>query len=319
MTWIPFEKRTVILPCFLNMAGISKLQLQPYPREAGSLLSAEFLFPRKATPVSSDDLVQAIDHAYTRCLKNKQGYFKPYRKSPEELVNLTISHLKERSDPILNPFFLQLISPEEIFILDAVSYEMQRHRMTIGVFYQFLILELMRRSWHVFDGSREGDIVADIDTTGFDPGLRIYMSVKKSGDTVGGQDISGVIRRLESEAKAEKNLTRPYLCVLGIATPSKGKLKEYQDRKVKLNKQGQAYSLNCEVWGPGFLFPFITGNEAIDIYRKSIEKVSTYLPFLTIEFKNECTQILVRRLKSMGLIGEDEKIDLNRFLNFILD
>jgi len=139
--------------------------------------------------------------------------------------------------------------------------------MTIGVFYQFLILELMRNSWPVFDASREGDIVADIETPGFDAGVRLYISVKKSKDTVSGQDVGGVIRRLEGEAKAEKNLNRPYLCVIGIATPPKGKLKGYDDRSIRTTNTGGTYSLNCEFWGPGFLFPFISGRTALEIYQ----------------------------------------------------
>jgi len=302
-----------------NMTAINKNQLQPYPRESNNLLSAHFLFPKIYPPVSYLIIDQCIDAAYNRCFKNKKGEIKPYKKSPQELVNLTIKHLKERSDPILSPYFLNLLRIEDIFELDAVSYEMQRHRMTIGVFYQYLILELMRITWNVFDGSREGDIVADIDTPGFETGLRLYMSIKKSVDTVGGQDISGVIRRLEHEAKAEKNLNRPYLCILGIATPSKGRLKGYEDRKTKTNKLNQPYSLNCEFWGPGFIFPYITGHSAIEIYQRSIKKISNYLPFLTIENKEICSNLLQEELKKLDLIGENQRIDINKFLTYIIE
>jgi hypothetical protein len=234
----------------MAISSSQKLLLQPYPREGQSLLSADFLFPRKTPTITSKELDEIVDLAFQRCFKNKKGDTRLSQETPRSLVISTIKHLKERSDPILSPYFLGLLNAEDIFQLDAVSYEMQRHRMTIGVFYQYLILELMRKSWHVFDGSREGDVVADIDTPDFERGIRLYMSIKKSKDTVGGQDISGVIRRLESEAKAEKNLNRPYLCVVGIATPSKGKLKGYEDRTTKVDKSGKAYSLNCEFWGP---------------------------------------------------------------------
>jgi hypothetical protein len=233
-------------------------------------MSANYLYPIKDPCLSDGVLEDTIIAAYQRCMKNKQGEFKPYSASPQSLVKSTINHLKERSDPILSPYFLSLLQIEDIFELDAVSYEMQRHRMTIGVFYQYLILELMRKSWNVFDGSYEKDIVADVETPNFEPGLRLYISIKKSQDTVGGQDISGVIRRLENEAKAEKNLNRPYLCVMGIATPSKGKLRGFDDRKIKTNRLGQPYSLNCEFWGPGFIFPYITGHEAFVIYKLAI-------------------------------------------------
>jgi len=300
------------------MAKSTRLQLQPYPREGNSLLAASYLFPRKERPLKAVLLEKCIDQAFKRCLLNKRGEFKSYQATPESLVKLTIKHLKERSDPILSPYFLSLLEVEDIFELDAVSYEMQRHRMSIGVFYQYLVLELMRKSWEVFDASREGDIVADIQTPGFDRGLRLYLSVKKSEDTVGGQDVGGVIRRLEAEAKAEKNLNRPYLCVIGIATPSKGRLRSYEDRRTKTNSLGQPYSLNCEFWGPGFLFPFISGHEAIEIYTLAIKRVSSYIPFLTIEFKRECSQLLKAELFNLGLINSQNRINTDNFLRFII-
>jgi hypothetical protein len=48
---------------------------------------------------------------------------------------------------------------------------MQRHRMKIGVFYQFLIIELMRsRFLNVLDGKREGDVETEIEPPNFDKG-----------------------------------------------------------------------------------------------------------------------------------------------------
>lgn len=296
-----------------------KLQLQPYPREGTSLLASNSLFPTKATPLDQITIEKAIDNAFERCLKNKKGDTIVKKETPESLVQSTLKHLKERSDPILSPYFLSQLEVEDIFELDAVSYEMQRHRMTIGVFYQYLILELMRNSWPVFDASREGDIVADIETPGYSPGLRIYMSVKKSKDTVGGQDVGGVIRRLENEAKAEKNLNRPYLCVIGIATPSKGKLRGYDDRTIRTTNTGGTYSLNCEFWGPGFIFPYITGKNPLEIYTKSINRVSDYLPFMTISFKKECSGLLKQELHKLGLITLQNRIDIAKFLNFIIE
>jgi hypothetical protein len=302
----------------MALSSSQRLLLQPYPREGQSLLSANSLFPRKTPAITAKDLEVTVDLAFQRCIKNKKGDTKIHQETPQSLVASTVKHLKERSDPILSPYFLGLLKAEDIFELDAVSYEMQRHRMTIGVFYQYLILELMRKSWHVFDGSREGDVVADIDTPDFEKGLRLYMSVKKSKDTVGGQDVSGVIRRLESEAKAEKNLSRPYLCVIGIATPSKGKLKGYDDRTTKADKSGKAYSLNCEFWGPGFIFPYITGLEAIEIYITAIRCVSNYLPFMTLKFKAECSILLQNELEKLDLLDSENRIDKHKYLKFIV-
>lgn len=300
------------------MSRKQTVTLQSYPRETGGqLLSAASLFPRKKPPMDEAIIAQAVDDAFSRCIKNKKGLTKKAINTPDKLVESCIRHLRERSDPILSSYFVSQCKAEDIFALDAVSHEMQRHRMTIGVFYQFLILELMRNRWPVFDGSREGDIVADIDTPGFDKGLRLYISVKKSKDTVGGQDIGGVIRRLESVAKEEKNLTRPYLCVVCVATPAGGKLKDYEsDRQLKFNQQKQPYSLNCEYCGPGFIFPYVTGRSAYEIYAKAITRVADYIPFMTLKFRTECSILLKQKLNALGLLNKDGTISMESFLKF---
>jgi hypothetical protein len=188
--------------------------------------------------------------------------------------------------------------------------------MSIGVFYQYLMLTLMRARWPVFDGYREGDIVADIDTPGFARGVRLYMSVKKSADTVGGQDIGGVIRRLETLAKQEKNLTRPYLCAICVATPPRGILRGYDDRKARCNQDGAPYSLNCEVWGPGFIFPYLTGHSAVSIYLLAVGRVAEYLPFMTLRHAEVCAKLLTRRLRDMQLLGDQGRIDPAAFVRF---
>ena len=172
---------------------------------------------------------------------------------------------------------------------------------------------------NVFDGTREGDAVADIRTPTFEKGMRIYMSIKKSLDTVGGQDIPGVIKRLEDVAKEEKNLTSPYLCVFGIATPNKGKLKTYEEaRKMKTKRDGDLYSYNCEVWMPGFLYPYITGHEPQVIFKKSIEVVRDYLPFYTLEVREEAIQILKSFFVENGIADEDGNIDKYNFFEYIV-
>lgn len=292
-------------------------KLQQYPRVDGLLLAKQDLFPIFKPPFPINVIDGCVDRAFQRCNLKKSGKKRIIADSPETLVQLCISHLKERSDPILNPYFVSLCDSERLFELDAVSHEMQRHRMTIGVFYQYLLLELMRQRWNVFDGYREGDIVADVETPTFKPGLRLYISVKKSADTVGGQDVPGVIRRIESVAKEEKNLTRPYLCVICIATPSRGKLLSYQeDRRVKCNTSGSPYSLNCEHWGPGFVFPYVTGRNATEIYMEGIKRVSEHLPFLSLKYRKECSSLLKKRLQELDLIAENGKISPEKFLKF---
>src|SRR4051794_18831996 len=188
------------------MAISKSFSLQPYPREGTTLLANHSLFPKQDPPLNDEEIISAVTAAFSRTLKNKVGKQYPVISDPEGLVNLCIKHLKERNDPIFTPYFYSSCQVDEIFELDSISYEFQRQRMKIGVFYQYLIIELMRTSSKkessnieaVFDGSREGDVVADIKTPEYELGLRIYGSIKKSSDTVGEQGVPGVINRLES-------------------------------------------------------------------------------------------------------------------------
>ncbi len=291
-------------------------KLQQYPRVKGLLLARPELFPPLSPPMSLSNIRNCIDQAFHRCNLKKSGKKRIIAETPQALVELCIRHLKTRSDPIISPHFVSLCDIDNLFELDAVSHEMQRHRMTIGVFYQYLLLELMRQRWPVFDGYREGDIVADIDTPTFSEGLRLYISVKKSADTVGGQDIPGVIRRIETVAKEEKNLTRPYLCVVCIATPSHGKLLSYSDRQIRCDDQERPYSLNCEFWDPDFIFPYVTGRNAREIYLQGIKRFADHLLFLTPLCRKKCESLLKKKLLALNLLDSAGMISPIRFLEF---
>lgn len=292
------------------------------------MLAAHSLFPPHKPPLSDDLIIKAIDTAFDRTSRNRVGSVRKVVKTPLELVKLCVSHLKKRTDPILGAYFYLQCNIKEIFELDAIPHEMQRQRMNMGVFYQYLTIELMRKSLKsrktnieaVFDGAREGDVVAEIRTPGFKPGIRIYTSVKKSSDTVGGQDVPGVIRRLESIAKEEKNITRPYLCVFCYATPPGGVIRSYQDsRGVRCNNQGYPFSDNCESWEPGFIFPFICGRPPVDIYKLAITRVGHYLPFYTIEHKKECARLLKEEFEKRGLVDIHGRLDQTKFIKFITE
>lgn len=300
---------------------------QPYPREENSLLAAHYLFPQHAPSLPDKTINQAIDVAFERTLRDRVGRLRPIAASPEALVKMCLKHLKERSDPILGPYFYSLGDAEDVFELDAIPHEMQRQRMNLGRFHQYLIIELMRAasSPHrdsnieaVFDGTREGDVVADIQTPKLASGMRLYISVKKSSDTVGGQDVPGAVRRLENVAKSEKNITRPYLCVLCYATPPRGKIRSYQDsRSVRYDREGHAFSENCESWEPGFVYPYISGRLASDIYRLTLGKVGNHLPFYTLQYRKECTPLLQQKLKEAKLVDSNGKINRARFMEFV--
>lgn len=299
---------------------MATVKLQQYPRE--DFLAHPSLFPRPTTTIADAKLAAAIRNAFERSLKDKQGNITAPAQTPTALVSLCLQHLKERSDPILSPYFLSQCPLEEIFELDAVAHEMQRHRMRIGVFYQFLLIELMRvRFENVVDGKREGDVEAEINTPGFKKGLRLYISVKKSADTVGGQDVAGVVRRLESVATEEKNLTRPYLCVVCFATPHRGIILPYESgRTMKRNRDGHPYSANCEVWSPGFVFPFVSGLDAEAVYRAALQQVGKFLPFHTLANRKQCGVLLAEKLQILKLVNETTgRLDPLKFQQFITE
>ena len=261
------------------------------------MLAAHSLFPQHKPPLSDELIMKAIDAAFDRTSRDRVGGVRKVIKTPVELVKLCVSHLKKRTDPILGSYFYLQCAIEEIFELDAIPHEMQRQRMNRGVFYQYLAIELMRKSLKskksnieaVFDGAREGDVVAEIRTPRFKQGIRIYTSVKKSADTVGGQDVPGVIR-------------------------------SYKDsRSVKCNNEGYPFSDNCESWESGFIFPFICGRPPVDIYKLAITRVGGYLPFYTIKHKKECAHLLKEEFIKMGLVDAHGKLDQTKFVKFITE
>jgi hypothetical protein len=283
-----------------------KSDLQPYPRRTGEYLADDSLFP-KSDPLEETKFRLAIEAAFKRTLTKKKGEKTSLELSPAELVNMCLKHLKERSDPILSPSFLGLLKPSEVFIMDAVSHEMQRYRMKIGEFYQFLVIELMRTNFsNVYDGKREGDVEAEIDITSFPSGLRLYISVKKSKDTVGGQDIGGVFRRLESLGKEDKNLSKPYMGVFAIATPPRGGIDSYENsRCIRYKQDGSPYSPNIEEWLPGFIFPYICGKTPKEVYTSALDYIEQYLPFNTLKYRDECSSLLESKLVDLNLVDND--------------
>lgn len=185
-------------------------RLQTYPRQGEGLLAADALFPKCAPALDKNCLLAAIDTAFDRCLKNKQGMRRESHVTPEQLVEQCLVHLRERSDPILSP----------------------------------------------------------------------------------------------------------YLCAICVATPPRGILRGYDDRKARCNQDGAPYSLNCEVWGPGFIFPYLTGHSAVSIYLLAVGRVAEYLPFMTLRHAEVCAKLLTRRLRDMQLLGDQGRIDPAAFVRF---
>jgi hypothetical protein len=297
-------------------------QLSAYPRRTGGYLAEDSLFPKPAEPLAREIIAKAIVRAFERCLMNKQGEIVPPPQTPKELVSSCLKHLRERGDPIISPSFYCQVPVEKVFELDAVPYEMHRYRMKLGNFYQFLVIELLRARFpeaNVLDGKKEGDAEAEIHPPGLEAGLRLFISVKKSGDTVGGQDVEGQIKRLEKLSRQDKNLTGPYLNVICVATPPRGRLEPYDEaRHIRMTEEGQPYSPNTEVWMPGFIFPYLTGLEPNEIYEMAREVVSDYLAFHALARREECSKLLADELRALDLVDEETgRLDPDAFAKFI--
>ena len=296
-----------------------------YPREKDTFLASWRLFPKLNPPLTDDELRDSIKIAFERSKLNKLGGPANEIDTPEKLVSTCLKHIRDRSDPVLSSIFFSGKTPGEVFLMDAVPHEMQRYRMKLGNFYQYLMVALLQKvarrneSFVVSatDGEREGDIRADIIPHNFSKGLRLYISVKKSSDTIGGQDKEGAIRRLESLAKSDKNVTSPYLCVFAIATP-KGKLNDYRDgRKVIRDNKKRLVSHFAEDWDPSFLYPYITGRSANDVYGEARKIVSEYFPFYSLIYAREASNLLGIELTKRGILSEDGKVVENKIYGYI--
>jgi hypothetical protein len=301
--------------------------LQPYPRESETYIAQHSLFPKLNPPLDYATIQIAIKAAFERMKKTRKGKQRSSLDGPAKLVKACLKHLKERNDPVIMASFFSKVDAKDVFEMDAVSYEMQRDRMLMGQFYQYLLLELMRATSKVKDspfinandGKREGDVEADVVPQGYSQ-IRLYISVKKSSDTVGGQDLGDAIKRLERVAKDDQNRNSPYLCAIAIAGPTRGRIASYEaSRQIKYNSSGNPYSWNCELWGPGFVFPYVTGRSASDIYREAAKIVGDYLPFYSLKFRKESSELLVRELMKRGIANEQGKVIISKLFEYMVE
>jgi len=91
-----------------------------------------------------------------------------------------------------------------------------------------------------------------------------------------------------------------------------------ESRIVRCKDDGSPYSPNCEVWYPGFIYPFVCGREANDVYREALKQVGQYLPFNTLAHRAECAALLADELKKLGVVSQStNRIDPQRFQDFI--
>ena len=303
-----------------------KSHREPYPRERGSLLAKHALFPQLSPPMPEPQIVSSARAAFRKSSLTRSGDEKDISSTPEELARAALRHLKERTDPIDGVVFFSSIQVEDVFQFDAIFHEMHRHKMQMGDFYHQFILELMNASRTLTNscvesanpGPREGDIIIDLKTPGFSRGLCVYGSVKKSADTVGGQDFGGAVKRLEKVAHEDQGRKRPHLCAFIIGNPIRGILRSYKDsRYIRSDRQKHPYSENGEVWEPGFIFPYLTGRSALDVFRISMGQVGDFLPYYTLQHKEAASRLLVDELRRLGLVNTQGRLDRNAFLEYV--
>lgn len=105
-----------------------------------------------------------------------------------------------------------------------------------------------------------------------------------------------------------------------IGNPIKGVVRRYADsRYIRGDRQGRPYSDNGEVWEPGFIFPYLTGQTARDVFRISLKQVERFLPYHTLRHRHAASRLLVADLRRVGLVGHDGRLDADAFLDFTAD
>lgn len=61
----------------------------------------------------------------------------------------------------------------------------------------------------------------------------------------------------------------------------------------------------------------MSGHDPQDVYIAAFKRVTDYLPFRTLEFREECAILLKEKLDGLNLIDTSGKINAERFLRFI--
>ncbi len=296
---------------------------QNYPRihsavrKRDGLLDVTQLVPH-TRKISRDTMEKLIDRAIKRAnQKSSRAHFSVppdaspaaeqaiYRKAGQELFRY---FKKYCGDPASTAHQICGKRCREVGQEAFRNRTVQKGRMNSGWRYQFLLLDSAihsRRFQQVSDiGAAEADLNAVIEFLESDrEPLSLYVSVKNRKNTMGGQDWPKAIVALERVASTDKNRTGPYCCVFAIAM-DKG------ERHIKLmQRTGQAYSVNTEVWLSDFLWPFFANysyeevmSMVLDVLIDSTE--STVLS-AQVDIPNVLLDAFAEACMDAGLIDED--------------
>ena len=91
---------------------------QPYKRTADGLAHPS-LFPQQTPRVPVERVIRAMNAAFEKTLLDKRGEKLLIPTTPEAWVEISLKHLKEWGDPILDPYLLSLCDPAHIFVIDT--------------------------------------------------------------------------------------------------------------------------------------------------------------------------------------------------------
>jgi len=193
---------------------------------------------------------------------------KAYRKGGQELFKY---FRKSYSDPAVTAYECLHRDYREVGREQFRSQRLQRIRMNSGWKYQFIAKDLASASKRFVSvseigGAKQTDFNAQINRIDENNGsVSLYVSVKNKSDTVGGQDFPNAVDALEKIARLDKNKRGPYLCVFGITM-------EIVGRHVRVeNSTNRPYSVNTEIWGANYFWPFFSAYSYREIMQAVLE------------------------------------------------
>ncbi len=289
---------------------------QAYPRDEKSFLDVSKL-PSHKNRISSTKLKAIIKEAILRAgKKSSRAILEIPEETPRE-ERIKIYKLKGKKlfdyfrkyygDPATSAYdclgrHFSVIAKEQFR-----NQTLQKERMNSGWRYQFIAKDCAlssKRFTTISDiGAAEADFNATMKLLDENKTLNIYVSIKNRSNTMGGQDWPKAIFALEDVARTDKNRSGPYICIFGIVI-------ERGQRSIRGNaKTKSAYSVNTEVWGSDFFWPFFANYTYREIAKAVFEVLTeegrkTNL-VETVYMPEELLGAFGEQCKNYGLLDED--------------
>lgn len=251
---------------------------QAYPRDEKGLLEVSKLPPHtkkisrsQLKSIILDAILYAGKKSSRAILEIPEGTpaeerVKIYRKKGKDLFAY---FRKYYGDPATSAYDCLGKHYSEIAKEQFRNQTLQKERMNSGWRYQYIAKDcasLSKRFSSVSDiGAAEADFNATIKRSDTKETINIYVSIKNRANTMGGQDWPKAIYALEEVARTDKNRSGPYICIFGIVI-------EKGNRSIRKNaKTKNAYSVNTEIWGSDFFWPFFSNFTYAEIAKAVLE------------------------------------------------